>query len=118
MRCDKCGAIIEPDEVYEHAGQSLCEDCYLDIKAAPKVCDPWAVYTAKKEAGRSPTLTPTQNKILAMIKDKGALTARQICEGLGITEQEFQRNFAALRHMELAKGFKKGDEVYFTAFSE
>lgn len=117
MKCDKCGASIEPDEIYEHAGQRLCEDCYLDIKAAPKVCDPWAVYTAKKEATGNLTLTPIQNGILKMIKDKGALTAAQICEELGITEQEFHTNFAALRHMELAKATKKGDKVYFTPFS-
>jgi len=108
--------MVEPDEIYEHAGQTLCEDCYLDIKAAPKVCDPWAVYTAKKEAAKGLTLTPVQEKIVFLLKEKGPLTAKQICESVGITENEFQTNFAALRHMELARATKKGDEIYFTAF--
>ena len=117
MQCEKCGAPIDLDESYEHAGQTLCEDCYLDIKAAPKVCDPWAVYAAKKEAAGNVILTPVQEKIMALIKEKGPLTAQQICEGIGITEEEFYTNFAALRHMELARGTKKGNEVYFTTFS-
>lgn len=117
MKCEKCGVMVEPDEIYEHAGQRLCEDCYLDIKAAPKVCDPWAVYTAKKEVGANPTLTPIQEKILSLIKEKGEVTAEEICREAGIKEEEFQTNFAALRHMELARATKKGDKIYFTTFS-
>ena len=117
MQCEKCGASIEPDEKYEHAGQTLCEDCYLDIKAAPKVCDPWAVYTAKKEAKASLTLTSIQQKILDLIKERGEVTAQEICREVGIDEEEFRTNFATLRHMELARATKKGDEIYFTTFS-
>jgi len=117
VRCEKCGAILEADDGYEHAGQVLCEDCYLDIKAAPKVCDPWAVYTAKKEASQNPTLTSIQEKILNLIREKGEVTAEEICRETGIKEEEFRRNFAALRHMELARATKKGDEIYFTTFS-
>ena len=117
MNCEKCGTSIDPDEKYEHAGQILCEDCYLDMKAAPKVCDPWAVYTAKKEAGANPTLTPIQEKILNLIRKKGETTAEEICREIGIKEEEFRTNFAALRHMELARATKKGDEIYFTTFS-
>ncbi len=116
MKCEKCGAQVEPDEKYEHAGMTLCEDCYLDIKASPQVCDPWAVYTAKKEAGPKPTLTPVQEKIMELIKNKGPLGVNDICSELGISEQEFRGNFAALRHMELAKATKVGDEVKYTTF--
>ena len=117
MQCEKCGTSIEPDERYEYAGQTLCEDCYLDIKATPKVCDPWAVYTAKKEANQNPTLTPIQEKILNILKEKGEVTAEEICREAGIKDEEFRRNFAALRHMELARATKKGNEIYFTTFS-
>ncbi|RLB36719.1 MAG: hypothetical protein DRH12_15360 [Deltaproteobacteria bacterium] len=118
MQCEKCGASIEPDESYEYAGQTLCEDCYLDIKAAPKVCDPWAVYTAKKEVAKNLTLTPLQERIITLMKEKGPLTKEQICRELNIPEQEFEINFAALRHMELARGMKKDNKVYFAAFTE
>jgi len=53
MKCEKCGATITNDDSYEYAGQTLCEGRYLDIKAAPNVCDPWAVFTAKKEAAKN-----------------------------------------------------------------
>jgi NMD protein affecting ribosome stability and mRNA decay len=45
--CAKCGAACDPAEAREHQGQMLCEDCYLDAMSPVKVCDPWAVHTAK-----------------------------------------------------------------------
>jgi len=39
-------------------------------------------------------------------------------EQLSTSAISFQRNFAILRHMELARGFKKGDEVCFTLFHD
>jgi len=116
MKCDKCGSLIDSDEKYEHAGQVLCEDCYLDIKASPQVCDPWAVYTAKKEVGGKPSLTPVQEKIMDLIRNKGPLGVNEICRELDISEQEFRSSFAALRHMELARATKVGDEVRYTTF--
>jgi len=116
MKCEKCGAELDPEEKYEHGGQTLCEDCYLDIKATPKVCDPWAVYTAKKEVGENPTLTPVQKKIMDLIKNRGPLSANEICTELGIAEQEFRNNFTVLRHMELAKATKVGNEVKYATF--
>ncbi|MBW2022062.1 MAG: hypothetical protein JRI51_04205 [Deltaproteobacteria bacterium] len=52
-----------------------------------------------------------------LIREKGEVTAEEICRETGIKEEEFRRNFAALRHMELARATKKGDEIYFTTFS-
>ncbi|RLF60832.1 MAG: hypothetical protein DRN37_02035 [Thermoplasmata archaeon] len=116
MKCEKCGTALSSDDSYNHAGQTLCEDCYLDIKAAPKACDPWAVFTAKKEAGSNPSLTPVQEKIMALIKEKGPLTAEQICGTLNISEAEFRVNFTTLRHMELARASKQGDTICYTTF--
>ena len=45
--CAKCGSAYDPAEAREHLGQMLCEDCYLDAMSPTKVCDPWAVHTAK-----------------------------------------------------------------------
>ena len=45
--CAKCGAAFDPAEAQEHLGQILCEDCYLEALSPTKICDPWAVHTAK-----------------------------------------------------------------------
>ena len=118
MNCEKCAAAIDPEESFQHAGQTLCEDCYMDVMTAPKACDPWAVYTAKDLAGKEFTLTSSQQRILDLITNNGPLTAEEICKQLAINEDDFQRNFATLRHMELARGFKKGDQVCFTLFND
>ncbi|MBW2048568.1 MAG: winged helix-turn-helix transcriptional regulator [Deltaproteobacteria bacterium] len=118
MKCDKCGADLNTGDSYEHAGQTLCEDCYLDVRAAPKTCDPWAVYTAKKEVGRNPSLTPVQERIMALIRENGPLTQEEICEALKISATDFRINFATLRHMELARAFRDGDVIRYTTFGE
>jgi predicted transcriptional regulator len=118
MKCEKCGADLSGDDSYEFAGQTLCEDCYLDIKAAPKACDPWAVFTAKKEAGSNPSLTAVQQQIMTLVKKEGPLTAQKICKALNISEAEFRVNFTTLRHMELARASKQGDTVCYTTFEQ
>jgi predicted HTH transcriptional regulator len=116
MKCEKCGTGISSDETYEHSGRTLCEDCYLDIVAAPKTCDPWAVYSAKNTMSQETVLTAEQQKILDLIKAEGPLTLERICSTLGISEEEFRRHFATLRHMELAKGCKVGGQVCYALF--
>jgi len=120
MQCETCGATIEAGDVFQHAGKTLCEDCYLDAAAVPKTCDPWAVHSAKtlSAASGQTTLTPDQERLLQFICGRGPLSAPEICGELGIDEKEFQRQFATLRHMELARGFKEGDRVLYTRFSD
>ena len=115
-KCEKCGASIDASETYEFAGESLCEDCYLEQRVKPVTCDPWAVYSARNTRGKAPQLTDIQERILNLIKTKGPLEAPEICKRLGISEAQFQNNFATLRHMELARGFKDGDKVCYTLF--
>ena len=114
--CAKCGASMDATETYEFAGESLCEDCYLERMAKPVTCDPWAVYSAKRTSGNAPHLTDNQERILNLLKENGPLQAPEICRQLGITESQFQNNFATLRHMELARGFKDDDKVCYTLF--
>jgi hypothetical protein len=118
MKCEKCFAEISDSDPREHAGITLCEDCYIDIVAKPKTCDPWAVYSAKNTASQDPTLTPEQQRILDVIKAKGPLSLEQICGDLDISEEEFRTNFAVLRHMELARGCKVGGQVCFALFDD
>ena len=118
MKCDKCGAGVSAEEKFEHSGKTLCEDCYLDIVTMPKTCDPWAVHSAKSTPQESDGLTAEQQQLLDLIKKIGPLTAEEICAELSIDLSEFQRNFATLRHMELARGFKKAEQVYYTLFND
>lgn len=118
MKCKKCETEISPDNSYEHLGQTLCEDCYLDIVATPKTCDPWAVYSAKNTMSQGTILTADQQKIIDLIKTKGPLSVDQICAELGISEEEFLRNLATLRHMELAKGRKVEGRICYVLFDD
>jgi hypothetical protein len=115
-KCGNCGAMIEDKEIYGFFGESLCEDCYLERRVKPVACDPWAVWGARNTKGKDPQLTGIQEGILNLIKSEGPLEALEICKRLGLSETQFQNNFATLRHMELARGFKEGDKVRYTLF--
>lgn len=114
--CAKCGASIEPEEIFQLADQILCEDCYLERRIKPVTCDPWAVYAARNTSGKDRQLTDLQQRILELLKEKGPLPATEICRHLNVSKAQFETNFATLRHMELARGFKDGDTVCYTLF--
>jgi hypothetical protein len=118
MKCEKCGDALSPEDAREFAGRQLCDDCYLDAVAIPKTCDPWAVYSAKKTVSQDVVLTPDQQRVLDQLKSRGPLTLEQLCGELNLSEEEFRNNFATLRHMELARGFKKEDQVWYTLFDD
>ena len=119
MKCARCSAEMRADEQYQLQGQALCEDCYLDAVASPKTCDPWAVYSAtnlQREAGTE--LTQTQLAILEELKEHGPQTPEQLCSNLGLDADSLQRNFATLRHLELASGFRdENRDLYLRSLS-
>jgi|WetSurMetagenome_2_1015567.scaffolds.fasta_scaffold131370_2 hypothetical protein len=117
MNCEKCQNPLDPEEHFQHSGRTVCEDCYLELVAIPKTCDPWAVHSAKNTPNHEKTLLPLQEQLLELMRTLGPLTAEQICARLSITLDEFRTHFASLRHMELAKGTKAGDEVRYTLFT-
>ncbi len=117
-KCEKCGDAVSPEDLRELAGKQLCDDCYLDVVATPKTCDPWAVYSAKNTASQEVILTSEQQRIIDHLKEKGPLTLEQICAHLDLTEGQFKNSFATLRHMELARGFKRGEQVMYTLFDD
>ncbi len=94
----------------------MCEDCYLDLVAVPKTCDPWAVHSAKHTPGHERTLLPAQERILELLRSEGPLTLETLCSRLSLSPDEFRSHFATLRHMELARATKVGDEVRYTLF--
>jgi hypothetical protein len=117
MKCENCSTIIDPGEEREHSGQLLCEDCYMDAMATMKTCDPWAVYSAtslERHTGGAITLTPIQSEILRILKETGGLEREALLEALGgkLTMSELEREFSILRHMEKARGEKRGEKVF------
>jgi len=63
-------------------------------------------------------LTPRQSKIVHYIEEKGEAAAEEIIKTLNLTEEELRREFAALRHMEILRGTKKGDKILYVLFSQ
>ncbi len=122
MKCNRCGSDITERDSYTYRGETLCEDCYLDIRLEVKACDPWAVYSAtrsRESANFKETvgLTDLQKEIYALVKRKGKVTREEVIENLNVSEQELQTQLATLRHCELVKGHKEGDKIYLIPFS-
>ena len=122
MKCNRCSQEIKEGDSYRHRGETLCEDCYLDIRLEVKACDPWAVYSAtrsRESAGFKGTegLTDLQREIYALVKRKGKVTREEVIGTLNLSEQEMQTQLATLRHCELIKGHKEGDKVYLILYS-
>ncbi len=119
LSCEKCGKQISEGRRYEHLGKGYCEDCYMDILSPPKACDPWAVYAAKcslRNSDKFSTLTPAQQRIVDYINARGQVALEELTGSLNLTEAEFKREFAVLRHMEVLRGTKKGTTVMYTLF--
>ena len=122
LRCSRCGGEISPDDSYTYLNQTLCEDCYIDIRQPAKACDPWAVYLAgrtRESAGQSGAegLTDLQQKLYGFVEDKGKVTRKELMENFSLSESEMQSQLAILRHCELVKGRKEGDKIYLVPFN-
>ncbi len=118
MECERCKKPIQGD-AYEHRGERLCEDCYIDALNPPRACDPWAVYSAKRTIkAKDPAkyLNPLQTKIVEFLKEHKEATIDELAAALGASEADLRREFAALRHMELVRGAKRGTEVFLILF--
>ena len=121
-RCKRCHREVSNGQSYEHLGETLCEDCYIDIRYPAKACDPWAVYSATRSRESSGLkgaegLTDLQKAIYEFVREKGKMTKEDIMKNFNLTEPEMQTQLAMLRHCELVKGHKEGDKVYLVPFS-
>ncbi len=119
MICTKCGEAVSKEEVYNHAGQVYCEDCYLEIVSVPKTCDPMAVRSARitrEKLGHEGTegLLPVQKNIYQYLKKHGKATREEIAQEFKLEQKELETHISVLRHCELAKGMKEGNIVYMT----
>jgi len=118
MICSKCTSDVPEQDIYEHAGQTLCEDCYIDTVSAPRTCDPWAVYTATRTKSKDDTLPSDLQRILDMVAADGPVSLEQICSQLTLSEEEFRSSFSTLRHMELAQACKIEGQVLYIPFQK
>lgn len=116
--CFSCGITLEDDDVYEVKGKIFCDDCAMGQHKVTKTCDPSAVHSAKldrKNSGFTGTegLTELQKKLYLFMKDNDGVTMLQCIEKFSLTPDEISTNMSVLRHLELSKGQKRDDEVYF-----
>jgi hypothetical protein len=123
MKCNRCGRDIKEGDSYTHFGETLCEDCYLDMRLEVKGCDPWAVHSAKRWRENSGLagaegLNDLQKAIYEFVKSKGKVTREEVMGNLSLSEQEIQKQLAILRHCELVRGYKEGDNVYLVPFRQ
>ncbi len=101
MKCQKCEVEIKADDAMEIHGQVVCEDCYIDMMAKPKTCDPWAVYSAKNlESLSGSNITESQQAIIDYLEKNGPTPPEKLASDLNLSLSEFEREMAALRHME------------------
>jgi hypothetical protein len=121
VQCNRCGREIADNEKYDYHGQTLCEDCYIDMRFPAKACDPWAVYSATRSRQRmgfknAEGLTDLQRAIYDFIKSSGRVTKEELLGKFNLTESELQAQLATLRHCELVKGFKEDGRIYTVPF--
>ena len=121
MKCNRCGREIPDNEGYTYLGETLCEDCYIDMRYPAKACDPWAVFSAthsRRSQGLEGTagLTDLQRAIYEFIKSNSKVTKEEVIKNLNLGESELQAQLATLRHCELVKGHKEGDRTYLVPF--
>jgi len=107
MQCQRCKGVVVEGEARTLHGQTLCEDCYMDLLSPLKACDPWAVHSAKNLINgqtQAVHLSQIQRKILDVLRDKGALEPKILAGLFSMKEAEIERELATLRHMELVRG--------------
>lgn len=121
MKCEVCQHDLPEDDVYIHRGTVMCEDCYMKSLNPVNTCDPFAVRSAIGLRGKfgvkgEEGLTPLQKEIYEFIMSKGNVTGPEVRASFNITEQDLNRIVATLRHCELVRGQKEGDNVYLVPF--
>jgi len=117
IKCQNCGKEVSEEEVFATEGKTLCEDCYIDVGHRIRICDPWGERSKKifrKGHGLEGTdgLTDLQKAIYEYIETRGKATRMELMEEFKLPATELDNQFAILRHCQLLKGRKEGDNVY------
>ena len=122
MKCSQCGREISEGESFQHMGQILCDDCYLEVRAHPRECDPWATYLAthtRERMGQKGTegLTELQKKVYEFVKGKGRVTREEVMEKFNLSEAEMDAQMTSLMHSELVKARGEEGKIYLVPVS-
>ena len=115
MKCERCKTVVVEGEQKALHGQTLCEDCYIDLLSPLRACDPWAVYSAKtfvKEEAAVLKLTAVQQKIVDILQNEGPQESENLCKRLHVKEIDIERDIATLRHMEKIRGELRGGKKF------
>ncbi len=121
VKCERCTVELEKNDIYNHHGKELCEDCYMGALQPPKTCDVAATSMAKKHresTGQRGTegLLDIQKNIYNYIKKNVKATRDDIMKEFDIPEWELDKQIAILRHCELVKGRKEDGKIYMVLF--
>ncbi len=116
MKCETCNKTFDSEEMREHLGRNLCEDCYMDALTPDMSCDPWAVLNARACTGEEELphiINETQAHILNFLEKSGGAEPSTMASELKIDLPELLRELAVLRHMEKIRSeFRKGKQLY------
>ncbi len=123
MICDLCKKDFPKDEMINHAGKNVCEDCQVEALSVPKACNPMSVRSARiarDNLGQKGTagLLPVQEKIYEYVKKEKRVPRERAARELNLSPKELETHFAVLRHCELVRGFKEGNEIFLTTFED
>lgn len=122
MKCSQCGREISEGESFQHMGQILCDDCYLEVRTHPRECDPWATYLATHTRERmgqkgAEGLTELQKKVYEFVKGKGRVTREEVMEKFNLSEAEMDAQMTSLMHSELVKARGEEGKIYLVPVS-
>ena len=121
LKCQICGCEISKENSYMFKGAILCEDCHMEETHPVQTCDPKALYSTKilcqadKPSGKD-SLDDQQKALYRFVTDKGKVTLQEICTEFNLSPVRAQNQIAILRHLELVKGKKEGDNTYIVPF--
>ena len=123
MKCDRCRRELQEEECFDHIGETLCEDCYLEAVHLISPCDPWAVHHAQSYRERSGVegineLSDLQKAIYEFIRGKGQATMDEMLQTFALPARELHIAFAVLRHCGLVRAFKQNNSIYVTTLEQ
>ncbi len=118
MKCARCGAEVDEEDVYDLKGEKVCEDCYFDEHMPRHPCDPIAQSIADRFScifgeTKPEELPDIQRKIYEFIKNRGKATHEEILREFDLRHGELTQNMIVLRRLRLVKGAKIGDKIYY-----
>ena len=116
MVCARCGRGLAGADARDWGSEILCEDCFLETMSPVRPCDPWAVYLARRHSQEEVHLTPDQQLLLDLVKEKGPVSFPDAARVLGVSLEEIEREFATLRHLELLRAVKLEGRICVAPF--